>query len=218
MSEVKFDQKLINPAPRKVKPAREKLIHITKKLDVSMKYKVMIRVISIVTGLLICALILNLFSPGHFGDFFADSITSLVGSDKKFFNSLYEFTLLLGLSIAVLPSFKMKFWNLGGEGQVLMGGLAAALVSRYISPSVPNFVTTIIMLVAAIAVGGLWAAIPAFFKARFDTNETLFTLMMNYVAIQLVAFFVNTYGKDAKLPVLLTLHLLLILAMVYSLI
>ncbi|MCQ2087296.1 MAG: ABC transporter permease [Bacilli bacterium] len=189
MSEVKFDQKLINPTPRKVKPAREKFIHITKKLDVSMKYKVIVRVISIVTALLVCALILNLFSPGHFGDFFSGSINSLVGSDKKFFNSVYEFTLLLGLSIAVLPSFKMKFWNLGGEGQVLIGGLAAALVSRYISPSVPNFLTTIIMFVAAVVAGGIWAAIPAFFKAKFDTNETLFTLMMNYIATGLIIFF-----------------------------
>ena len=188
MSEVNSNEKVVKSATRE-KKKREKLIHITKRLDVTLKYKVIVRLISIVTALIVCALLLNIFAPGKFFSFFSESFDSLVGSKNKFFNSLYEFTLLLGISIAILPAFKMKFWNLGGEGQVLMGGLCAALVSYYVGPLVPDFLCAIIMLIAAMLGGAIWAFIPGFFKAKFDTNETLFTLMMNYIAMGLIVFF-----------------------------
>ena len=196
MSEVKFDQKLLNPAPREEKKAREKLIHITKRMDTSLKFKVIVRAISILAALLVCALILNIFSPGNFFDFYSESFNALVGSKNKFLNTLYEFTLLLGISIAILPAFKMKFWNLGGEGQVLAGALVAALVSKFIGPNVNDFVCTLLMIIGAMLGGALWAFIPAFFKAKFDTNETLFTLMMNYVAMGFIVFFAFIVNPD----------------------
>ena len=88
------------------------------------------------------------------------------------------------------PAFKMRFWNLGAEGQVLAGGLATAACMILLGDSVPNWLLICIMIVASIAAGAIWGLIPAFFKAKWNTNETLFTLMMNYVATQLVAFFV----------------------------
>jgi simple sugar transport system permease protein len=88
------------------------------------------------------------------------------------------------------PAYKMRFWNIGGEGQVLVGCLATAACMIVIGDKVPNAVLIIIMLIAAVAAGAVWAFIPAFFKAKFNTNETLFTLMMNYVGLQLVAYYV----------------------------
>lgn len=196
MSEVKFDQKLLNPTPREEKKAREKLIHITKRIDAPLWFKAAVRAVSVLTALLVCALILNIFSPGNFGDFFSESFNALGGSKNKFLNTLYEFTLLLGISIAILPAFKMKFWNLGGEGQVLAGALVAALVSKFIGPSVNDFVCTLLMIIGAMLGGALWAFIPAFFKAKFDTNETLFTLMMNYVAMGFIVFFAFIVNPD----------------------
>ena len=186
MSEKKLDE---NKTQHENKKAREKLFHITKRMDMTLKNKVIIRVISIVTALIMCALILNLFKPGKFFVFFSSSMNSLTGSSNKFFNTLYEFILLLGISIAILPAFKMKFWNLGGEGQILIGGLAAALTSKYIGPYLPNFVCTILMFIFSVIAAGIWAFIPAFFKAKFNTNETLFTLMMNYIAMGLIVYF-----------------------------
>ena len=84
----------------------------------------------------------------------------------------------------------MKFWNVGGEGQVLMGGLATAACMILLGGKLPNYLLIPLMLVCALAAGGIWGAIPAFFKAKWNTNETLFTLMMNYVATQIVAYFV----------------------------
>ena len=203
MSEVKVADKQVNTKETESKKTRQKLFHITKRLDTPLWYKAVIRVVSILVALIACAIILFIFKPGKFGIFFKESFNSLWGSKNKFFNTLYEFAFLLGLAIAILPCFKMKFWNLGGEGQVLMGCVAAALVSKYVGKLVPNFLCIIIMIIAAMLAGALWAFIPAFFKAKFDTNETLFTLMMNYIAMGVVEFFVffvdPTHGAFAGL-------------------
>jgi simple sugar transport system permease protein len=117
-------------------------------------------------------------------------INGAVGTPRKIWILLQETAILLCVSLALTPAFRMKFWNLGGEGQILVGGLAAAACMILLGDKVPNVALIPIMLVAALAAGAGWALIPAVFKAKFNTNETLFTLMMNYVATQLVAFFV----------------------------
>jgi simple sugar transport system permease protein len=83
----------------------------------------------------------------------------------------------------------MQFWNIGGEGQVLMGGLAAAACMITLSGKLPNAVIILLMIVTSILTGAIWGVIPALFKALWNTNETLSTLMMNYIATQLVAYF-----------------------------
>ncbi len=98
--------------------------------------------------------------------------------------------MLLCVSLALTPAFKMRFWNIGGEGQVLIGGLATAACMICLGGKIPNALLILTMIVASMLAGAIWALIPAFFKAQYNTNETLFTLMMNYVAIQLVAYFV----------------------------
>lgn len=113
-----------------------------------------------------------------------------VGTERKIWILLKELALLMSVSLALTPAFKMKFWNLGGEGQILMGAWATALCMIYMGDVIPSGLLILICLAAALICGALWAMIPAFFKARWNTNETLFTLMMNYVALQLVAYFI----------------------------
>ena len=102
---------------------------------------------------------------------------------------MQNLAMLLCVSLALTPAFKMRFWNIGGEGQVLIGGLATAACMILLGGKLPNGLLIIVMLVASILAGAIWALIPAIFKANFNTNETLFTLMMNYVAIQIVSYF-----------------------------
>ncbi len=114
---------------------------------------------------------------------------------------IYDSALLLGFGVAIIPAFRMKFWNMGANGQVLIGCLAAVLVMFYLGSStsnIPNFLLIILMLIAAILASVIWAVVPAIFKAYFNTNETLFTLMMNYIAIELVAGcnYVMALGKQ----------------------
>ena len=92
----------------------------------------------------------------------------------------------------------MKFWNCGAEGQVLIGGLATISVMMFLGDSLPYPVLLIVMILASVLAGIIWAVVPAFFKAMWNTNETLFTLMMNYVAIQLVAFFLKYFVKSGS--------------------
>ena len=98
---------------------------------------------------------------------------------------------LLVIAVALAPAFKMRFWNIGAEGQVLVGALATSACMIYLgSANIPTPLFLVIMGVASMVAGAVWGIIPAVFKARWGTNETLFTLMMNYIAIQLTSFFI----------------------------
>jgi simple sugar transport system permease protein len=101
---------------------------------------------------------------------------------------LQNTAMLLCIALALTPAFKMRFWNIGGEGQALAGALASA-ACMILMKQQSNWVVIPCMVLTSILAGAIWGAIPAFFKAKFGTNETLFTLMMNYVATQLVAYF-----------------------------
>ncbi len=95
---------------------------------------------------------------------------------------------LLGCALAIAPCFKMRFWNIGAEGQITMGAVFATYFALFWSGKIPHVALLIIMAVSGAIAGGIWALIPAFFKAKWNTNETLFTLMMNYIAIGIVAW------------------------------
>jgi ABC-type uncharacterized transport system permease subunit len=118
-------------------------------------------------------------------------------STYSFMTTLRDTATLLCIGVALAPAFKMRFWNIGGEGQVLIGGLATALVMIYLGDAMPSWMLIIVMFAASVAAGALWAFIPAYFKAKWNTNETLFTLMMNYVAINLVECLTNIW-RGAK--------------------
>ncbi len=101
-------------------------------------------------------------------------------------------TTALGLSVA----FRMKFWNIGGEGQMLMGATAAMGVSMITGPDTSGWILIPGMLIAGVIGGAVWAMIPGLFRIHLRTNETLFTLMMNYLAIAFVKYLYNILWKD----------------------
>ncbi len=90
-------------------------------------------------------------------------------------------------SLGVTLAFKMKFWNIGAEGQIIAGAIFASYFALFHSDW-PHAILLIVMFAAGILGGGLWGLIPAYFKSRFDTNETLFTLMLNYIALHVIAY------------------------------
>ena len=95
---------------------------------------------------------------------------------------------LLGTALALAPCFRMKFWNIGAEGQITIGAMAAAFFAINFGNKWPSFPLLVIMGLASMIMGAFWAAVPAAFKARWRTNETLFTLMLNYIAIGIVGW------------------------------
>ena len=88
---------------------------------------------------------------------------------------------LLGTALAIAPCFKMRFWNIGAEGQITAGAVAASYFALFWYDKLPSPVLLAVMAASGALFGGLWALIPAFFKARWGTNETLFTLMMKWL-------------------------------------
>ena len=149
-----------------------------------------IRIVAVILALLICAFVIVMLTGYNPIQVYSSLLEGTFGSSRKIWNTLQKLAMLLCVSLAVTPAFKMKFWNIGAEGQTLIGGLAAAACMIYLGNEVPGIILFPVMIVACVLSGMVWASIPAFFKARFNTNETLFTLMMNYVAMQLVSFFI----------------------------
>ena len=166
------------------------LFHISKRRELPWYSAWGIRGAAIVLALVVCAIVTALATGLNPLAVYGTMFQGAFGTTRRVWILLQNLAILLCISLAVTPAFKMRFWNIGAEGQVLIGGLATAACMILLGGKLPNGLLILIMLLAAVAAGAVWAMIPAIFKARWNTNETLFTLMMNYVATQLVAFFV----------------------------
>lgn len=180
---------------------REPLIHIAKRVELSgikawgIRFAA-IGIAFVLVGILSSVLtgssiieVYDIMFRGAFGKVFEGKLSLL----WRFFQNT---AILLGLSLAVTPAFKMRFWNCGAEGQALIGGLVAMVCMMQFG-SLPYGVLLVLILVLSTAAGAIWGIIPAIFKAHYNTNETLFTLMMNYVATQIVAYYVYLTGKGS---------------------
>ena len=168
---------------------KEPLFHIVKRDALPWYQSVGIRAIAIVLALIVCAVVTMILTGTNPIQVFQSIIAGAFGSARKTWITFQNIAILLLISLALTPAFKMKFWNIGGEGQVLIGGLASAACMICLAEKLPAALVVVCMIVTSIAAGAFWAFIPAFFKAKWNTNETLYTLMMNYIATQLVAFF-----------------------------
>ena len=166
------------------------LFHISKRAALPWYRAWGIRALAIILALIVSALITGVTTGLDPLKIYATIFTGAFGTARKSWITAQNVAILLCISLAVTPAFKMRFWNIGAEGQVLIGALAAAACMKCLAGVLPGGALIAVMVVSSVAAGAIWAGIPAIFKAKWNTNETLFTLMMNYVATQLVAFFV----------------------------
>ena len=169
---------------------REPLFHIVKRSTVPSWAAWLIRIGAVILALLVCAVVTVVITGQNPAEVYSAIIFGAVGSPRRIWSLLQNLAMLLCVSLAVTPAFKMKFWNIGAEGQALMGGFATAACMILFGDKLPSYLLFPVMIITSIVAGAIWAFIPAFFKAKWNTNETLFTLMMNYVATQLVAYFI----------------------------
>ena len=102
---------------------------------------------------------------------------------------------LMLTALAGLICYKMLIWNIGAEGQLCMGAIATVAVVRYFFID-NSFVMFILMFFVSAAAGGLWGGIAGFLKAKWNVNETITTLMMNYIAIYISEYFIYGPWKD----------------------
>ncbi|MGN0760674.1 MAG: ABC transporter permease [Christensenellales bacterium] len=205
---------------------REPLFHITKRDNITTKKSILIRVIAVFFSLLLLCVVCAIVGGEGIDVVLGALFDGAFGSERKIWITLQDTALLLGVSLALIPAFKMKFWNLGGNGQILISCLMAVVCMKFFGGKIPDWSVWILMAVLCIAAGAVWALIPAIFKAIFNTNESLFTLMLNYVAQFLVGYFVVTWSTSGSnvltpfdqgtLPVLGNQYLLTILVIVIS--
>lgn len=174
----------------KEKKQREPLFHIAKRPALPWYKSWGIRAIAILAALVFAGLVAMALTGENPLQIYVTMFKGNFSSERRFWMLLQSIAMLLCVSLAVTPAFKMRFWNIGAEGQVLVGGLATAACMIMFGNKMPNWLLIIVMIVSSMLAGAVWALIPAIFKAKFNTNETLFTLMMNYVGIQLVSYFV----------------------------
>ena len=179
---------------------KQSLFHIAKRDTLPWYKSFAIRGCAILLALVVCAVVTMLLTGENPVNIFATIFKGAFGSARKSWVTFQNLAVLLGISLAVTPAFKMRFWNIGAEGQVLAGGIATAACMIYLGGKLPTPVLFLVMVLASVAAGALWGFIPALFKAKWGTNETLFTLMMNYIAIQItsycVALWENPYGSN----------------------
>ena len=195
------------------------LIRLAKREGMDKRTVWAIRVGSILLALLLGALVIAISGVNPFKAY-GTIITGALGKKTAIRQTVKIAVPLLGCALAIAPCFKMRFWNIGAEGQITAGAIAASYFALYRVGKVPSAVLLLIMGAAGAVAGGIWALIPAFFKARWNTNETLFTLMMNYIIIGVVKWLqggpweappsgsqmIAQFAGNAKLPSVLGVH------------
>ena len=169
--------------------------YIIKKLDTPKKVYWLTKISGCLVAFLLAGVICTLFSPGTFGIFYREMFLGCFDpSDFDTFLELLETAgLLLLVAFALAPAFKMRFWNIGAEGQILMGCLMTATITFFMPKGTSDLITIPVAFICAVLVSTIWAVIPAIFKAFFNTNETLFTLMMNYIAMAIISTCISAW-------------------------
>ena len=179
----------LNKPQATARPAREPFLYVTRRDQIPLGRAILIRVIAILLALIVCSVVTRVLTGDDPLSIYATILHGAFGTGRMLV-TLHDIAILLCISLAVTPAFRMRFWNTGAEGQVLIGCLATAACMICLGGKIPNGLLIVIMIVASVAAGALWGFLPGIFKAKWNTNETLFTLMMNYIATQLAAFFI----------------------------
>ncbi len=190
-------------AKANVKTQHEPLFHIVKRDDMVWWKAWLIRFGTILISLLLVGFLSMAITGKNFGETYEIMFTGVFGRifegrTTMLWKYLQEIAILLCLALALTPAFKMKFWNCGAEGQALMGGLAAMICMIKFGETLPHLTLIAVIIITSILAGAIWGLIPAVFKALFNTNETLFTLMMNYIATQIIAYYVYLEGGGSN--------------------
>ncbi len=196
------------------------MIKIQQIPESSVRRNILIRCSAILLSLVFSAVLL-IFLGHNPLNVYASMLDGGLGSLYRFRETIVRTVPLAITSLGIGLSFRMRFWNIGGEGQIMIGACAASYVALFY-PGIPRPLLLLLMALAAILGGGLWALLPAFFKTRFQTNETVFTLMMNYVALKWITYLqygpwrdkeafgypkIPNFVVNAQLPELLGIHI-----------
>ena len=139
--------------------------HIVKREPMVWYKAVLVRAIAIIASLIVSAVVIMMLTSKNPIQIYSSMISGAFGSSLRIWSLFQNVAILLCIALALTPAFKMKFWNCGGEGQVLVSGLATTAVMMFLGDALPYPVLIIVMLAASVLAGIIWAVIPAIFKA-----------------------------------------------------
>ncbi|NTV91194.1 MAG: ABC transporter permease [Clostridiales bacterium] len=176
---------------------KEPFFHITKRASIPNHKAWMIRILAAILSLIACALVIVAITGENPIKVYLGIIDGAVGKSRRFWVTIRETLTLLIIAIGLTPAFRMKFWNIGAEGQLLMGGAATAAMMIYFGDTMPGWLMMVSIFIVSCLAGMIWGLVPSIFKAYFNTNETLFTLMLNYVAVQIINFCIVYWENPA---------------------
>ena len=164
---------------------------------VSRQATVLVPVISFAVSLLFGALLLTVSGANPFVTY-AQMAQGAFGNWRNFSETLVKAIPLMLTGLGVSIAFRMRFWNIGAEGQLVLGGVAAAWVALYWGAALPGWLLLPTAVLMGMIAGALWAGFPAFLKATLKVDETLTTLMLNYVAILYYQHLFNGPWRDPE--------------------
>ncbi len=127
--------------------------------------------------------------------FYADIVANGL-ADGNWQNSMVLMSPLLIMGIALIVVFRGQLWNLGYDGQYLLGAVFAAGFGPTLTQQMPPFLAYVILSIGAIVVGALWTLIPAWLKARYGTNEIITTLVMSTIGIGIANMLIKGVFQD----------------------
>ncbi len=176
---------------------KQPLFRMIKRSDVTKSQAMCVRLIAVMLSLVVCAAIITGITGESPVNVYLGIVNGAFGNPNRIWVTIRETAVLLLIAVGLTPAFRMKFWNIGAEGQILMGGLVSAAWMIYGAEKVPNSILLILIIISSAAAGMIWGVVPAVFKAYMNTNETLFTLMLNYVAMQIINYAIVFWEKPA---------------------
>ena len=175
---------------------KEPLLQVSKRRNkAGWQERLLIRFIALLLALIVCGAVIVALVKMNPVDVYKAIWDGAMGSERRLWQTIRDTMVLLCISIGLAPAFKMKFWNIGAEGQIIMGGIFASYFALF-HANWNHWLLVIVMFLAGAIGGGLWGLIPAWFKTRYDTNETLFTLMLNYIALNVIVFLREGAWRD----------------------
>ncbi|MFM9105097.1 MAG: ABC transporter permease [Chloroflexota bacterium] len=158
---------------------------------------VLVPLVSILLALAAGGVIVLLAGQNPFA-VYAAMVNGALGSREGFAETLVKMTPLLLTGLGVSVAFRMQLWNIGGEGQLYLGAIFATWVALFGLPNANGWVMVPAMIAAGMLGGALWGLIPGALRAYLGANETITTLMMNYVAILFSEWLVHGPWKDPQ--------------------
>lgn len=173
---------------------REPLLRVVKHSELSKAQSILLRLFAVVIALIIGGLFIASIGYNPI-EIYATMISGCFRSMMAF-QATVKFCIPMCIAaLGVTLAFKMKFWNIGGEGQLIMGAVFASYFALFCD-GMPHVLLIIVMFIAGFVGGGLWGLIPAVCREKWGTNETLFTLMLNYIALYIVNYLRDGPWRD----------------------